>query len=127
MSIANVQFLRRKKRAQHMNELTEIILEKKQEGESTRSFLEKFGVTSQKFYNWKKGATPEDKILMKISEVLNLDFLMLASLARSMDNNSDAATRSEWRKIYNHRKEELSRKKAEKRIKLSANITASLE
>ena len=48
-----------------MNELTEIILKEKQEGESTRSFLERFGVTSQKFYNWKKGATPEDKILMK--------------------------------------------------------------
>ena len=42
-----------------MNELTEIILSEKQEGESTRSFLERFGVTSQKFYNWQKGATAE--------------------------------------------------------------------
>jgi hypothetical protein len=110
-----------------MTELTELILNENKEGESERQFLRRFGITSQKFYNWKKGTTPEDKILRKISEVLNIDFLMLASLARALDADSDTATRGEWRRIHNQRKEELSREKESKKIKFIANITGSLE
>ncbi len=110
-----------------MNELTEIILKEKKENETTRKFLERCGVTSQKFYNWKNGTTPEDKILAKISEVLNIDFLLLASLAKSMDNNGDNTTRREWRKIYNNRKSELSIEKEEKRIRFERKIKKNLE
>lgn len=61
----------------------------------------KMGINQQKFNNWRDGAVPEDKVLIKISEKLNINFLKLVALARSNDKKGTEETRAEWKKISN--------------------------
>lgn len=84
-----------------MSKLTDLI-ESKYIGsghKSMRQFLQTLGITQQKFYNWRDGAVPEDKILIGISEKLGINFLQLVALARSNDVKGTAETRREWSKI----------------------------
>ena len=111
---------------QKMSELTEVILNFKNEGESETKFVEKMGISKQKFQAWKKNVIPEDKALYKVANFLNIDFLFLVSLAKMYDMSGSAENRTEWRKIHNQRKEYLSSKNWMSQATIGRNITENL-
>ena len=114
-----------------MSEFTDLILSKKPDDvKSERQYLMKIGIDPQKFNGWKNGAMPDDKTISKISEELGIDFLLLYSMAKASGRGGrgfSVKSLTDWKKVLNHRKEELSRREREIRLNFAGNITGSLD
>lgn len=66
---------------------------------SRRQFFIKLGIDQQNYTTWKNNAVPNDKILYKIAEMINVTPLELTAVAKSHAKESTDEVRAYWAKI----------------------------